>query len=140
MVILVNIWLGVPFMMMSISGALQSIPEDLHAAAKVEGVSDWARLRHITLPLLKPTVMPLALMGFIWTFNMFNVIYLLTSGGPNLWTGPGGTDILITYVFDLVYEDGALGLAAAWSVVIFIMLMIFSWSLIKGGKATEAAT
>ena len=140
MVILVNIWLGVPFMMMSISGALQSIPEDLHEAAKVEGVSDWARLRHITLPLLKPTVMPLALMGFIWTFNMFNVIYLLTSGGPNLWTGPGGTDILITYVFDLVYEDGALGLAAAWSVVIFIMLMIFSWSLIKGGKATEAAT
>ena len=84
--------------------------------------------------------MPLALMGFIWTFNMFNVIYLLTSGGPNLSTGPGETDILITYVFDLVYEDGALGLAAAWSVVIFIMLMVFSWSLIKGGKVTEAAT
>jgi len=140
MVILVNIWLGVPFMMMSISGALQSIPDDLHEAAKVEGVSDWGRLRHITLPLLKPTVMPLALMGFIWTFNMFNVIYLLTSGGPNLWSGPGGTDILITYVFDLVYEDGALGLAAAWSVVIFLMLMAFSWSLVKGGKATEAAT
>ena len=106
----------------------------------MEGVSDWARLRHITLPLLKPTVMPLALMGFIWTFNMFNVIYLLTSGGKNLWSGPGGTDILITYVFDLVYEDGALGLAAAWSVVIFLMLMAFSWSLVKGGKATEAAT
>ena len=140
MVILVNIWLGVPFMMMSISGALQSIPEDLHEAAEVEGVGEWSRLRHITLPLLKPTVMPLALMGFIWTFNMFNVIYLLTAGGPNLWTGPGGTDILITYVFDLVYEDGALGLAAAWSFVIFLILMVFSWSFVKGSNATEAAT
>lgn len=139
MVILVNIWLGVPFMMMSISGALQSIPEDLHEAAEVEGVGEWLRLRHITLPLLKPTVMPLALMGFIWTFNMFNVIYLLTAGGPNLWTGPGGTDILITYVFDLVYEDGALGLAAAWSFVIFLMLMAFSWSFVRGSNATEGA-
>ena len=139
MVILVNIWLGVPFMMMSISGALQSIPEDLHEAAKVEGVSDWARLRHITIPLLKPTVVPLALMGFIWTFNMFNVIFLLTNGGPQLWFGePGGTDILITYVYDVAFVKGELGLAAAWSVVIFIMLMVFSWAYTKGSKATEA--
>ena len=126
-------------MMMSISGALQSIPEDLHEAAKVEGVSDWARLRHITIPLLKPTVVPLALMGFIWTFNMFNVIFLLTNGGPQLWFGePGGTDILITYVYDVAFVKGELGLAAAWSVVIFIMLMVFSWAYTKGSKATEA--
>ncbi len=140
MVILVNIWLGVPFMMMSISGALQSIPEDLHEAAEVEGVGEWSRLRPITWPLPKQNLRLLALMGFIWTLNMFNVIYLLTARGPNLWTGPGVTDILITYVFDLVYEDGALGLAAAWSFVIFLILMAFSWSFVKGSNATEAAT
>ena len=139
-VILVNIWLGVPFMMMSISGALQALPKDMYEAAEVEGVTGWDAFRHLTLPNLKSALVPLSLLGFIWTFNMFNVIYLMTDGGPNLYFGePGQTDILITYVYDVAFRDGAYGVAAAWSVIIFLMLLAFSWTYMKQTNATEAA-
>jgi arabinogalactan oligomer/maltooligosaccharide transport system permease protein len=140
LVILVNIWLGVPFMMMSLSGAIQSLPQDMYEAAEVDGISLWNQFRHLTLPNLKSAIVPLSLLGFIWTFNMFNVIYLMTDGGPNLRFGePGETDILITYVYDVAFRDGAYGVAAAWSVVIFIMLVAFSWTYMKRTNATEAS-
>lgn len=139
-VILVNIWLGVPFMMMSLSGALQSIPREMYEAAEVDGVSNWDQFRHLTLPNLKSALVPLSLLGFIWTFNMFNVIYLMTDGGPNLGYGPGSTDILITYVYDVAFIDGQYGVAAAWSVVIFAMLVLFSWRYMKMTNATEAVS
>ena len=139
-VILVNIWLGIPFMMMSISGALQALPKDMYEAARIEGVTDWNAFRHLTLPNLKSALVPLSLLGFIWTFNMFNVIYLMTDGGPDLYFGePGQTDILITYVYDVAFRDGAYGVAAAWSVIIFLMLLAFSWTYMKQTNATEAA-
>ena len=138
-VILVNIWLGVPFMMVSISGALQSLPSDMYEAAEVDGVSGWRAFRYLTLPNLRSALIPLSLLGFIWTFNMFNVIYLMTDGGPNLYFGePGQTDILITYVYDVAFREGAYGVAAAWSVIIFLMLFAFSWRYMKQTNATEA--
>ena len=140
LVILVNIWLGVPFMMMSLSGALQALPREMYEAAEVDGISHWDQFKHLTLPNLKSAIVPLSLLGFIWTFNMFNVIYLMTDGGPNLRFGePGETDILITYVYDVAFRDGAYGVAAAWSVVIFIMLVAFSWVYMKRTNATEAS-
>ena len=139
-VIFVNIWLGVPFMMMSLSGALQALPKEMYEAAQLDGVSAWDTFRHLTFPNLKSALVPLSLLGFIWTFNMFNVIYLLTDGGHDLYFGePGQTDILITYVYDVAFRDGAYGVAAAWSVVIFMMLVAFSWSYMKRTQATEAA-
>ena len=138
-VILVNIWLGVPFMMMSISGALQSLPKNMYEAAELDGVVGWTAFRHLTLPNLRSALIPLTLLGFIWTFNMFNVIYLMTDGGPNLYFGePGQTDILITYVYDVAFREGAYGVAAAWSVIIFMMLFAFSWRYMKQTNATEA--
>ena len=140
LVILVNIWLGVPFMMMSLSGAIQALPQDMYEAAEVDGVSPWNQFKHLTIPNLKSALIPLSLLGFIWTFNMFNVIYLMTDGGPNLRFGePGETDILITYVYDVAFRDGAYGVAAAWSVVIFLMLVAFSWFYMKRTNATEAS-
>ncbi|MEE3310972.1 MAG: ABC transporter permease subunit, partial [Candidatus Thermoplasmatota archaeon] len=140
LVILVNIWLGVPFMMMSLSGAIQSLPQDMYEAAEVDGISVWSQFRYLTLPNLKSAIVPLSLLGFIWTFNMFNVIYLMTDGGPNLRFGePGETDILITYVYDVAFRDGAYGVAAAWSVIIFLMLVAFSWVYMKRTNATEAS-
>jgi len=139
-VIFVNIWLGVPFMMMSLSGALQALPREMYEAAALDGVGALDSFRHLTLPNLKSALVPLSLLGFIWTFNMFNVIYLLTDGGPDLYFGePGQTDILITYVYDVAFRDGAYGVAAAWSVVIFLMLLTFSWNYMKRTNATEAA-
>ncbi len=137
-VILVNIWLGVPFMMMSLSGALQAIPRDMYEAAEVDGVNRWDQFKHLTVPNLKSALVPLSLLGFIWTFNMFNVIYLMTAGGPNLGYGPGSTDILITYVYDVAFIEGQYGIAAAWSVVIFAMLLTFSWYYMRRTNATEA--
>ena len=140
LVILVNIWLGVPFMMMSLSGAIQALPGEMYEAAEVDGISHWDQFKHLTLPNLKSAIVPLSLLGFIWTFNMFNVIYLMTDGGPNLRFGePGETDILITYVYDVAFRDGAYGVAAAWSVVIFLMLVVFSWVYMKRTNATEAS-
>ena len=137
-VILVNIWLGFPFMMMVFSGALQTIPKDLYEAAAIDGVSNFNQFKNITLPLLKPTLVPVSLLGFIWTFNMFNVIYLMTSGGPVVEIGgPGGSDILITYVYDLAFPGGYYGLAAAWSVIIFLMLFAFSVYYAKVSKTME---
>ncbi len=134
-VIIVNIWLGFPFMMMVFSGGLQSIPEELYEAASVDGVSRWSQFRHITLPLLRPTVVPAALLGFIWTFNMFNVIYLVTGGGP-----AAQTDILITYVYDRAFiAPNYYSFAAAYSVVIFFMLVGFSLTFTRINKSMESA-
>ena len=63
-------------------GALQSIPRDLDEAAEVDGASRWQRFRHVTLPLLRPALVPAIILGSVWTFNMFNVIYLVSGGAP----------------------------------------------------------
>ncbi len=140
-VITANVWLGIPFMMMVFSGGLQGIPEDLYEAADVDGLSRFQKFRRITLPLLKPTIVPASLLGFIWTFNMFNVIYLMTQGTPTVAIGvdANATDILITYV----YREGFApfwrqGFAAAYSVVIFFMLMAFSLSYTRYTRAMES--
>jgi len=130
--VITNVWLGIPFMIMVFSGGLQSIPEDLYEAARVDGVSRWMQFRKITLPLLKPTIIPASLLSFIWTFNMFNVIYLITGGGPG-----GKTDILITYVYKAAFMDRNYGFAAAYSVIIFFMLLGFSISYMKINKRME---
>ncbi len=89
-----NTWLGFPFMMVVALGALQSIPKDLYEAAEIDGATRWQRFRHITLPLLKPALFPAIILGTIWTFNMFNVIYLVSGGAPN-----NETNILITEAY-----------------------------------------
>ena len=110
----------------------------MYEAAAIDGVSNFNQFKNITLPLLKPTLVPVSLLGFIWTFNMFNVIYLMTSGGPVVEIGgPGGSDILITYVYDLAFPGGYYGLAAAWSVIIFLMLFAFSVYYAKVSKTME---
>ena len=138
-VILVNIWLGVPFMMMALSGALQGLSTDMFEAAEVDGVSRWDQFRYLTLPNLKSTLVPISLLSFIWTFNSFNTIYLLTRGNPYVGFGePGATDTLITYVYSVAFEYGRYGVAAAWSVLVFLMLVGFSWAYIRRTRATEA--
>ena len=138
-VIMVNIWLGVPFMMMTLSGAMQALGKDMYEAADLDGVSRWDQFRYLTFPNLKSTMVPVSLLSFIWTFNAFNTIYLLTRGQPYIGFGePGATDTLITYVFAVAFEYGHYGIAAAWSVLIFLMLVGFSWVYLQRTRATEA--
>ena len=119
--LLANVWLGFPFMMMVASGALQSIPQELYEAASVDGATPWQRFWRITVPMLQPAMLPAILLGFIWTFNNFNAIYFVTGGGPL-----GKTEILVTQAYKLVTPLGLYGVAAAFAVLIFALLFVFS--------------
>jgi arabinogalactan oligomer / maltooligosaccharide transport system permease protein len=131
--VVTNTWLGFPFMMVVSLGALQSIPTDLYEAAQVDGASRWAQFRHITLPLLKPALMPSIILGTVWTFNMFNIIYLVSGGEPG-----GGTDILVSEAYRWAFQrNEQYGFAAAYSVLIFFVLLI--WTRITKRLTAEAA-
>jgi arabinogalactan oligomer/maltooligosaccharide transport system permease protein len=130
-----NCWLGFPFMMVVALGALQSIPRELYEAADVDGASRWHKFRHITLPLLKPALFPAVILGTIWTFNMFNIIYLVSRGAPN-----GGTDILVIEAFRWAFERGdRYGYAAAYSTLIFGILFVYTLLTNRITRATEGA-
>ena len=127
-----NTWLGFPFMMVVSLGALQSIPGDLYEAAQVDGASKWQQFKLITLPLLKPALYPAIILGTIWTFNMFNIIYLVSGGGPN-----HQTEILITEAYWAFRTLQKYGLAAAYSTVIFLILLMYTLVTNRMTKATE---
>lgn len=130
-VLMVNIWLGFPFMMMVASGALQSIPKDLYEAAAVDGGTRWYNFWKITVPLLKPAMIPAIMLGFIWTFNNFNVIYFVSQGNPL-----GKTEILVTQAYKLV-DSGMYGVAAAFAMIIFLILLAFTAINVRVTKVTE---
>lgn len=120
-VVLVNVWLGIPFMMVVLLGGLQSISQDYYDAAQIDGASAWQQFRAVTMPLLKPVLTPAVILGVVWTFNNFNVIYLVTKGGPM-----EGTDLLVTSMYKAVFEFYRYGFGAAYALVIFVFLFIFS--------------
>lgn len=120
-VVLVNVWLGIPFMMVIILGGLQSISQEYYDAAQIDGASGWQQFRSITMPLLKPVLTPAVILGVVWTFNNFNVIYLVTRGGPM-----EGTDILVTSLYKAVFEFYRYGFGAAYALVIFMFLFAFA--------------
>ena len=130
--IITNIWLGIPFMMMIALGGLQSIPETFYEAADIDGATAWQKIRHITIPQLKPVMTPAIVMGIVWTFNNLNVIYLLTTDSLT-----GKVDILVTFVYKAAFNLYRYGYAAAFSTIIFAILMVFSVIMIKTTKAEE---
>jgi arabinogalactan oligomer/maltooligosaccharide transport system permease protein len=132
-VLLANVWLGWPFMMVIATGALQSIPGELYEAASIDGASGWQKLRKITIPLIRPAMVPAIMLGTIMTFNQFNVIYFISEGGPF-----GRTEILVTQAFKLVYEQRLYGVAAAFSIVVFFVLLIITLIQNWATRATEA--
>ena len=129
-----NTWLGFPFMMVVSLGALQSIPTDLYEAADVDGAGRWDKFWRITVPLLKPALFPAIILGIIWTFNMFNVIYLVSGGAPD-----GKTDILITEAYRWAFERGRYGYAAAYSTIIFTILVTYTVITNRLTRATAGA-
>ncbi|MPZ93758.1 MAG: ABC transporter permease subunit [Propionibacteriales bacterium] len=120
--IIANVWMGVPFMMVALLGGLQSISDDLYEAAEIDGANPWQRFRNITLPGLRPVSMTVILLGTIWTFNMFPVIFLVTDGQP-----AGQTEILVTGAFKAAFEGiRNYSLAATYGVLILSMLIVFA--------------
>ncbi|MFE6691367.1 carbohydrate ABC transporter permease [Streptomyces sp. NPDC057743] len=120
-VIAVNVWLGVPFMLVALLGGLQSIPGELYEAAEMDGAGAWQRFRHITAPGLRAVSSTVLLLSTIWTFNMFPVIFLLTRGGPG-----DATEILVTYAYRLSFVDSPRNFSASatWGVVILALLAL----------------
>jgi arabinogalactan oligomer/maltooligosaccharide transport system permease protein len=113
-----NVWLGFPFMMVVVMGALTSIPKDVLEAAEVDGATRGQRFRLVTLPLLKPVLLPAVVLGAVWTFNMFNVVFLVSGGEPD-----GTTDILVSEAYRWAFtRDNQYGYAAAYAVLIFLLL------------------
>jgi arabinogalactan oligomer/maltooligosaccharide transport system permease protein len=129
-----NGWLSFPFMMVVSLGALQSIPAELYEAARVDGASRWVQFRAITLPSLKPALVPAVILSVVWTFNMFNIIYLVTQGEPG-----SSTEILITQAYKFAFERYRYGYAAAYSTVIFGILLLYGTIQSRVSRATEAA-
>lgn len=130
--LITNIWLGWPFMTIVATGALQSIPGDLYEAASIDGASSRQSFFKITVPLLRPAMIPAAVYGIVATFNLFNLIYLLSGGGPLRQT-----EILVTTAYRLVNENRLYGTAAAFSVIIFFVLLGLTLITNRITKATE---
>ena len=133
-VIIANIWLGFPFMMVIALGGLQSIPHELYEVAAIDGAGWRQRLRHVTLPLLKPVLVPATVLGTIWTFNNLNVIWLITNGGRPA----DETHILVTYVYKAAFEYYNYGYAAAFSIVIFLILLLFVLVYMRVTRGSES--
>ena len=133
--ILTNIWLGFPFMMVVALGGLQSIPGELYEAADADGATAWHKFWHITLPLLRPVMIPAITLGVVWTFNNINVMWLVSNGGePN-----DQTHILVSFVYEAAFSAYRFGWAAALSMVIFAILLGFTTIFLNKTKAAEAA-
>ena len=146
-ILIMNLWLGFPYMFLITTGALQAIPADLSESASIDGASSWQTFRLIKLPLLLVSLTPLLIASFAYNFNNFTVIYLLTGGGPvldpTLRVTTGATDILITFVYRIAFGGGVganYGLASAFSVLIFFIIGGISFFSFKRTRSLEEAT
>jgi ABC-type sugar transport system permease subunit len=132
-ILLIQLWLGFPYMFVIVTGALQALPNDIYEAADIDGARPWSKFRAITLPLLLITVGPLLVASFAFNFNNFVVIYLYNLGGPPMsgTASPvGHTDILATYTYRIAFSSGRgadLGYAAAITVAIFLILVVITF-------------
>ena len=132
--ILTNIWLGFPFMMVIALGGLQSISHELYEASQVDGASRWQQFKSITLPMLKPVMLPAVILGMIWTFNNINVVWLVSNGGEP----SDQTHILVSYVYKAAFSLYRYGYAAALSMVIFLILLTIGIVSMKQTNSTES--
>jgi arabinogalactan oligomer/maltooligosaccharide transport system permease protein len=122
-----NVWLGFPFMMVVAMAALTNVPQEVLEAAELDGATRWKRLRFVTLPMIMPTLIPAIALGAAWTFNMFNVVFLVSGGEPD-----GSTDILVSEAYRWAFtRDAQYGYAAAYAVLIFVVLSLMSRAMTR---------
>ncbi len=128
-----NFWLGWPFMTLVATGALQSIPKDLYEAASIDGASSTQQFWNITVPLLRPAMIPAAVYGFTLSFNLFNFVYFMSGGGP-----ARSTEILVTFAYDLIRNLRLYGVAAAFAVIVFFVALTIFLITNRITRATES--
>ncbi len=120
-VCLANIWRGIPFFGITILAGLQAVPQELHEAAAIDGASMWHRFRHVTIPAIKGVVLIASLLSIIWTFADFQLIYVLTKGGP-----ANTTHIFGTYAYQIGLSATEIGMGAAIALYMFPILAFFA--------------
>lgn len=132
-VILFSIWLGLGYQMVIFLAGLQSIPEELYEASRIDGASGWQNFWRITLPLLKPTTFFILVTSLIGSFQVFTSIYVMTAGGP-----VRSTDVIVYHIYQAAWEQLRMGYASAMSWVLFVIIMIATWVQFKlMGKEVE---
>ncbi|MCR5398997.1 MAG: sugar ABC transporter permease [Lachnospiraceae bacterium] len=128
-IIVVNIWIGIPYMMLIATGLLMNIPEDLYESARIDGANGWQMFRSITLPYILFITGPFLLTQFTNNLNNFNVIYLLTQGKPqsmSLKENAGSTDLLVTWLYKMTVNDTNYCMAAVIGIMVFIVTAVVS--------------
>lgn len=139
-VILVDVWFSYPFFMVAILGALAGIPTELYEAAEVDGASWWDQLRSITLPLIRPAVLPAAVLTSITAFQMFGTAWALTQGGPIRGANePGATEFVMVYAYKQMFVLQNFGKATAFAVIIFIFLFAATLYSLRVTRITKGA-
>lgn len=123
-VIVVNMWIGIPVSMVLVMGILTAIPKDLYEAAEVDGATAWIKFRHITMPFVLFSTAPILITQFAGNINNFNVIFLLTKGGPSSidYNMAGKTDLLVTWLYKLTLENNKYNIASAVGILIFLIV------------------
>lgn len=125
--IMIQTWLGFPFIFVMVTGVLQSIPDELYEAATVDGASIFQKFRQITFPLVMFSIAPILITQYTFNFNNFNVIYLFNNGGPTIQgQNAGGTDILISWIYDLTMSTQQYGMAAAITMIMSAVVIIIA--------------
>ena len=139
-ILITDIWFSYPFMMTIILGALQAIPADQYEAAEIDGASAWQQFTSITLPLLRPAIMPAIVLTSITAFQMFGTAYAMTGGGPTKGAGkPGFTEFVMVYAFKQVFQTQAYGRMGAFAVIIFILLFAATLYSLRMTRITKGA-
>lgn len=122
--LLVQSWLGFPYIFIVTTGVLQSIPEDLYEAAIIDGATFWQKFKTITLPLVLYSMAPIIITQYTFNFNNFNIIYLFNAGGPAVPNSTaGGTDILVSWIYKLTMQSGQYALAAALTLLLSVFVI-----------------
>jgi arabinogalactan oligomer/maltooligosaccharide transport system permease protein len=126
-VIVINLWVGIPYTIMQITGILQNVPMDLYEAAELDGANWWQRYTNVTLPYIFFVMTPYLITTFTGNVNNFNVIYLLSGGSPTpVGASAGKTDLLITWLYKLTVDRNNYNLGAVIGIMTFIVLAVIS--------------
>ncbi|GAA4066350.1 carbohydrate ABC transporter permease [Nonomuraea soli] len=133
-IILMGVWSGMPQTTVVLLAGLQNVPAELYEAGKIDGAGSWQRFRNITLPQLKPVIVAITSLDFVWNFNQFSLIWVLTQGGPG-----GRTTLPMVFAYQEAFRYGRFGSAAAFGVVIMIVVLailgVYLWRQMREANA-----
>lgn len=131
-VIIANIWVGIPFNMLLISAGLSSLPEDVYESASLDGANAFQKFIHLTLPLLRPVITVVMMLGFIYTFKVFDLVFVMTGGGP-----VHATEVLSTVSYRYSFDEFQFSMGAASANVLFFILLLVSLVYLRLIKKDE---